>query len=151
MNNRSNKPSGGFFQKLSARLQRFMYGRYGFDALNLALSVAVFLFFFLDLLIRPIGISIALSLLALLALVLVLLREFSRNIPARRRENEIFGRLWRRISSAVRLVYLRIKERKTHIYRRCPSCHATLRLARRAGEHTVRCPKCGDRFDVKVK
>ena len=151
MNKQSKKPSGGFWKDLSNRLHRFMYGRYGFDPLNLALSVILLVLFFLDLLIRPVGVSIALSLLGILVLAYLLVREFSRNIPARRRENAVFMRLWKKVSSAIRLIYLRIKERKTHIYRQCPSCKATLRLAKRSGEHTVRCPKCSDRFDIRVK
>ena len=36
------------------------------------------------------------------------------------------------------------------LYRRCPGCRVTLRLPKRKGKHTVVCPKCGRRFEVKI-
>ena len=88
---------------------------------------------------------------ALLIVVWTLIRAFSRNFPARQREErrylKVSGKLFAPFHNARR----RFKERKTHIYRKCPHCRKTLRLPRVPGHHTVRCPVCRNRFDLKVK
>ena len=76
-------------------------------------------------------------------------RMFSRNINARRRENKVINNL---------VVFFRNKhsirrQRKldyNHVYKKCPSCHAVLRLPRRKGKHTTVCPKCNKKFRVYV-
>lgn len=35
-------------------------------------------------------------------------------------------------------------------YANCPHCRATLRLPRQRGKHTVRCPRCGERFGINI-
>lgn len=35
-------------------------------------------------------------------------------------------------------------------YATCPNCQATLRLPRQRGKHTVRCPRCGNRFGIHI-
>ena len=40
--------------------------------------------------------------------------------------------------------------RKTHVYRTCPNCKATIKLPRKKGKHTCTCPKCRVDFSVKV-
>ena len=42
------------------------------------------------------------------------------------------------------------RDRKTHVFRKCPACKSVLRLPRQKGKHTVRCPRCQHRFDVKI-
>ena len=56
-----------------------------------------------------------------------------------------------RVRGAFRRLKLRFSERKTHIYKTCPHCRATLRLPRAKGEHTTRCPRCGKEFGVKIR
>ena len=41
-------------------------------------------------------------------------------------------------------------DRKTHRYRTCPHCKATVRLRYKKGNHTVCCPKCRKDFNVKI-
>ena len=69
------------------RLQRFLYGRYGTDTLNLALLV-------LGLVLTLLGglFFWPLSLLAYVLYIYALFRTFSRNIPARQRERAPGGR-----------------------------------------------------------
>ncbi|MBQ5545380.1 MAG: hypothetical protein IIU00_06840 [Clostridia bacterium] len=35
-------------------------------------------------------------------------------------------------------------------YTSCPQCAAVIRVPRQRGKHTVRCPRCGHRFGVKI-
>ena len=40
------------------------------------------------------------------------------------------------------------KDRNTHMYKKCPKCKQKIRLPLKKGKHTVKCPNCGNRFDV---
>ncbi|MBQ8276133.1 MAG: hypothetical protein IJZ02_05880 [Clostridia bacterium] len=133
-------------EKLKQKLMQFMYGRYGNDQLGNALLILYLVLAVLHLLTRWHILSVFL----LADAVWMLFRCFSRNIPARRRENEAFLRIWRKITGFFTLTYNRLRDCRTHVYHKCPHCRATLRLPRRRGEHTVRCPRCGDSFSMKV-
>ena len=41
------------------------------------------------------------------------------------------------------------KDRKTHVFKKCPQCKAMIRLPKRKGSHEVICPKCGREFKIK--
>jgi uncharacterized C2H2 Zn-finger protein len=69
-------------------------------------------------------------------------RMFSRNIAARKRENDKFCGFFK-------LRRNKFRDRKTHVYRKCPSCKAVLRLPKAKGKHFVVCPRCKNRFEVK--
>lgn len=147
------------------RIARFFYGRYGADNLYNALFVTELILLFVSTVLNVLGyvepifaiISIALYVLSFGIVVWAMFRFFSRNIPARRRENEAWLRLKSKLGrkSSPR----RAKPRKTvlpadtpdHVFRSCPHCLATLRLPRRVGKHEARCPRCDGRFTVKVK
>ena len=70
----------------------------------------------------------------------------SRNIPKRRAENARFVGFFK-------LRRNKWKDRKTHVYRKCPTCHAILRLPKikgkekGKGKHTVCCPRCANKFE----
>ena len=66
-------------------LQRFMYGRYGNDQLNVFLIVLYLLLYFLSVVTE----FLLLYWLSLILIFVTLFRILSRNIPARRRENSI--------------------------------------------------------------
>ena len=142
---------------LRDKLMRFMYGRYGADQLWNALFGGEIVLLFVATVLNIIGkaapavavISGICYLLALGLLIYAMFRFFSRNIPQRRRENEV----WLRFAA-------RFKRKKkpslppdtpTHIFRSCPKCCSTLRLPRQEGKHQVKCPRCGERFGIKVK
>ena len=82
--------------------------------------------------------------------ILALLRFLTRNLPARRRENRRFLDFFRAIGRFFKLQKNKIRDRKTHVYKKCPSCKTVLRLPRVKGEHGVTCPKCRAHFEVKV-
>ncbi len=127
-------------------LYRSMYGRYGTDTLGkcmLITYVAVILVhsvltFFID---SP-WYDLCVSLISVALAVTIFYRMLSRNIAKRRKENE-------RFCSFFRLRKNKFKDRKTHVYRKCPSCKAVLRLPRAKGKHSVVCPRCKNRFKVK--
>ena len=139
------------------KLARFLYGRYGADSLYNALFVFELILLFVGTVLNILGnaapvlalISIFFYVTALGLLIWAIYRFFSRNIPKRRQENEA----WLRFASK----FKRQKkptlplETPTHVFRACPKCRSVLRLPREKGKHQVKCPRCGERFGVKVK
>jgi hypothetical protein len=77
-------------------------------------------------------------------------RTLSRNIAARQRERIAYLRLTAKPRAARALQKNKWRDRKTHVYKRCPKCKNILRLPRVKGKHTAACPCCGNRFDVRI-
>jgi predicted RNA-binding Zn-ribbon protein involved in translation (DUF1610 family) len=130
--------------------RRFMIGRYGPDHLNTALIVLALVFGLAGRVTR----LTFLFTFSYLPLFLALFRMLSRNIPARRAENDRFLRhYWpvrMKIAGRVKNISIRLKSRKTHKFFRCPSCKNLLRIPRGKGRVQVTCPKCGERFIKKT-
>ncbi len=127
------------------KLQNFMMGRYGTDQLNIFLTVSALL---LTILAMISGWAV-LSSIGTIFLVVSIFRTYSKNISARYQENLKFLPYWRKISN----IFSRIKrwfqqkqqqwkDRKTHCYFSCPSCHQTLRVPKGKGKIKISCPKC---------
>jgi DNA-directed RNA polymerase subunit RPC12/RpoP len=143
--------------RLREKLARFLYGRYGADSLYNALFVCELILLFIGTILNVLGnvepilamISIAFYVTALGLMIFAMYRFFSRNIAKRRRENQA----WLRFKAKFRRKPKRRLPPDTadHIFRSCPHCKSTLRLPREKGKHQVKCPRCGERFGVKVK
>ena len=139
------------------KLARFLYGRYGADSLYNALFVCELILLFIGTILNVLGnvepilamISIAFYVTALGLMIFAMYRFFSRNIAKRRRENQA----WLRFKAKFRRKPKRRLPPDTadHIFRSCPHCKSTLRLPRETGKHQVRCPRCGEKFGIKVK
>ena len=125
-------------------IQRFMYGRYGTDPLNLFLLVLYLLTYFLFAVTR----FAPLYWVSLVLIFICLFRLLSRNIPRRRAENAKFLQL---TTPAVRWFRLRrtIHRDKEHRYFKCPNCGQQLRVPRGKGRITVTCRGCGATFQEK--
>ena len=128
------------------KLIQFMIGRYGMDEMYIGL-VAVW--FFLTV-INSFVQSTLLSFLGTAVLIYGLYRFMSRNHAKRRAENEKFLKLWRPVKNWLMFQRDRFRDRKTARYRKCRYCKAIIKLPNQKGKHTVRCPKCGERFDVRI-
>ena len=128
------------------KLIQFMIGRYGMDEMYIGL-VAVW--FFLTV-INSFVQSTLLSLLGTAVLIFGLYRFMSRNHAKRRVENEKFLKLWRPVKNWLMFQRDRFRDRKTARDRKCRHCKAIIKLPNQKGKHTVRCPKCGERFDVRI-
>ena len=132
--------------KLKDKLYRFMYGRYGTDTLTKVTTwfylVFVICFTILFLFIDSVWLSLFYYLISTAIIVWMFFRMFSRNVAARRRENE-------RFCGFFKLRRNKFRDRKTHVYRKCRACGAVLRLPKSKGKHYVVCPRCKKRFEVK--
>ena len=133
--------------KIKNALYRFMYGRYGTDKLNTvllwtyAVLAIAYMIVFLFVEENPF-IYICYLLISWALIGIVIFRTMSRNIAKRRAENQKFTgffKLWKN----------KWRDRKTHVYRKCKRCRAVLRLPKAKGKHTVVCPKCKNRFEVR--
>lgn len=142
------KNQGGYRQKpsLRERFYRFMYGRNGADGLCRALLVVYVVLLLVNVFVRSWILSIA----ELAVAAYMLFRMFSRNLYKRRRENQWYYNQYNRVRGFFRLCKNKWRDRKTHIYRKCPQCKNRLRLPKIKGRHTVNCPCCHNRFAVKV-
>ena len=132
--------------KFRERLSRFRRGRNGSDTLYRVTVWVILILAVANLFLRsPILLAVETAL-----LIWSIFRCFSRNLPARQRENRAFLRFFGRIRGWFVLQKNRIRDRKTHIYRKCPACRKVLRLPKIKGAHTVCCPCCGKKFQLKV-
>ena len=132
--------------KFKNKLYRFMYGRYGTDTLNKVLLWVYVIWILIFSVVSLFVSSVWLSLLYYVSITAMagwmFFRIFSRNIPARRKENEAFCNFFK-------LRRNKFRDRKTHVYRKCNNCKAVLRLPKSKGKHFVICPKCKNRFKVR--
>ena len=125
-------------------IQRFMYGRYGNDSLNLFL-IGTYLVLYLLYVISRLELLYWVS---LILLVISLFRLLSRNVTRRREENIKFSRT---VRPAVQWLRLRrtMHRDKEHRYFKCPNCGQQLRVPRGKGKITVTCRGCGATFQEK--
>ena len=123
-----------------------MYGRYGVDTLSKVMVWAylgvVICFTIAALFVDSIWLSLIQYVSTSAMLIWIFFRMFSRNVAARRRENEKFCGFFK-------LRRNKFRDRKTHVYRKCHACGAMLRLPKAKGKHFVVCPRCKNRFEVK--
>ena len=129
-------------------LQRFFYGRNGSDALGFA---SLILSMILSLVGRIFGLEIV-WLLSILPLIYTFFRMMSRNVYARRRENEKFmqfvGPPLRKTADAIRNWNIRRKD-TAHRYFKCPRCKQRVRVPAGRGKIRIICPKCRNEFIKK--
>lgn len=125
-------------------IQRFMYGRYGNDPLNLFLLVVYLIVFLVYSLtgFKPLYWA------TLILIFIALFRLLSRN-PARRREEN--AKFMRAAGPVLRWYRLRraMHRDKEHCYFKCPNCGQQLRVPRGKGKITVTCRGCGASFQEK--
>lgn len=127
------------------KLMRFMSGRYGVDSMFYVLFALSIVLAFVNIFVR----SLILQLIINTIVIYAIFRVFSRNIGVRRRENKALNNLFVVLRNK-RSVRRQRKADYTHVYKKCPSCRAVLRLPRRKGRHTTVCPKCNKEFKVYV-
>ncbi len=131
--------------KNANRLARLFYGRNGPDTIC---KVCIWSSFAIALVQIFTGWRL-LSVLYLLLFGYAMFRFFSRQTAKRQKENAAFCRFFRSMKAALSVTKKKLTDR-THAYRRCPHCKSYLRLPRSKGTHTVKCPKCGVSFSVKI-
>ena len=142
MNNNYNSGRPSFRE----RVARFMMGRNGIDSLYHFLMIVCIAL----ILINVFADSFLLATLETAILIYAIFRAMSKNLYKRQQENRAFLKIIEKPKAFFKLQQCKSRDRKTHVYKKCPSCKNNLRLPRDKGKHTVLCPCCKTRFDVKI-
>lgn len=131
------------------KLQKFMYGRNGTDELARFTSILSVVMLLISMFLSGFLKSL-LFILALALLVFTYYRVFSKNLAARRKENNQFVNLKFRRKEKLRLRKDMWSQRKEYKFFKCPSCKAVLRVPRGKGKIRIVCKKCGTAFEKKT-
>ena len=135
-----------FFDKIKYSIRNWMTGRYGADQLGM---VTLFAGLILSVFSSFSGWGF-LSLLGLVLYAITIFRMFSRNIEARRKENQKAITFISQFELKIKQFFRRLKNRKEYKYFKCPHCKQLLRLKRGCGEKEITCAKCGQHFHQKA-
>ena len=129
------------------KLQRFMQGRYGTDDLYKFLFILYLILFTINIFLN----SIVLTILQVLIIIVTFYRILSKKIYKRRKENEIYLKIKKKILNPFNNIKRNIKD-KTHIYKKCNKCKTTLKLPTpmKRGIKIAKCPSCGKRIKMLV-
>lgn len=131
--------------------KKYLKNAYGFDALSCALLFLCVVLNFISLLIHQSGVSSILGLISYLPVLLCLLRCFSKNYLARRKENELFVRLIRPLFSNVSSGASRQEKQEKKLFKffKCPNCKQKVRVPKGKGKIEILCPNCATKFIKK--
>ena len=127
-----------FMARLSAKLQRFMAGRYGTDRLNMVILGAGLAACLISPIFHNALVSLLLTALSYGLMIWAICRSLSRNTYARYQENRKFLQF-----------FDRLKDRQ-HRYYDCPKCRQVVRVPRGKGKIAITCPKCREKFIRKT-
>ncbi|MBR6535562.1 MAG: hypothetical protein IKT65_08275 [Clostridia bacterium] len=128
------------------RIARFMYGRNGSDDMCRGILILCAVLIVVNLFFR----SFIISAIELALIAYATFRMLSKNVVKRRQENQKYKSFENKIKQYFLQLKNRFRDRKTHVYRKCPACKSTLRLPKVKGSHSVNCPRCKKSFHVKI-
>ena len=137
-----------FFENLGYKISVFMEGRYGRDKLYSVLSIVAVVCLILSF-IPPLRFFVYI---ALAVIIWSLFRALSKNIPARRKELEVFEKAVHSVTSNVKLLKRRWEDRNTHIYVKCSNCKTYIRVKKPPKGKTISitCPKCHNKTEKRT-
>lgn len=130
--------------KFGDRYIKFMKDRYGIDELYKFLLLICFVLIVINTFIS----NNIIRLIEVLLIVIIFYRYMSKNIKLRKKENDKYLEIKDKIIKLFDYNKKKYKDRNTHMYKKCPKCKQKIRLPLKKGKHTVKCPNCGNRFDV---
>lgn len=130
--------------KFGDRYIKFMKDIYGIDELYKFLLLICFVLIVINTFIS----NNIIRLFEVLLIVIIFYRYMSKNIKLRKKENDKYLEIKDKIIKLFDYNKKKYKDRNTHMYKKCPKCKQKIRLPLKKGKHTVKCPNCGNRFDV---
>ena len=133
--------------KWQNRLYNFLYGRYGADELYQFFLILYLVLFVVNIFLN----NIIIFWIQTFIIVVTFYRMFSRNIKKRRKEDNIYLGIINKFKKKFELIGRKWNDRNTHMYKKCKHCKTVLRLPLKKGIHTVKCPNCKERFEVKCR
>ena len=129
-----------WLQRIENAFRRLMEGRYGIDQLGCAL-LAVSL---------VLSLSPYLGFLSMVGLGFSLFRIMSRDMDRRQDENRRFLEKTEPLRVRTGQWIVRLGNRKEYKYHRCTNCRARIRLKRGRGDRRMKCPRCGQIYDIRT-
>ena len=136
-----------FLNRMKWSLYRLMSGRYGNDALGIALLILSFLINLFGTFFPTQRTLVAL--LAYLPVLWAFYRIFSRKIAARRKENQAFLNLVKPFRKEGKRLHLNLTQ-KAYRHYSCPSCGQLVRVPSGRGRIEISCPSCRHTFVKKT-
>lgn len=127
-----------------------MYGRYGLDQMGRFLTGLAMVCLIVSLFFGGSIVGRFLYWAALVVLVWAYFRMFSKNVTKRYQENTRFLRLKSKVMGPFSRNWAHLKQRKTHVFFKCPSCGLKMRTPKGQGEKHVTCPRCHTQFVKKT-
>ena len=127
-----------FMAQLTAKLQRFMAGRYGTDRLNMTILGVGLAACLISSFFRNAAVNLLLTAVSYGLMFWAISRALSRNTYKRYQENRKFLQF-----------FDRLKDRQ-HRYYDCPKCRQVVRVPRGKGKIAITCPKCREKFIRKT-
>lgn len=138
------------FRKIGQKFYNFMMGRNGPDALFRVCVWTAFIVALISVFSPNFFVNLCFSAVYYGLLGYAVFRMLSKNVYKRRQENDKYLAFKAKIKSFFNRKKAQFRDRKTHVYKKCPSCKATLRLPRKKGTHTVSCPRCRHSFETRI-
>ncbi len=132
------------------KLMQFMSGRYGIDKTFYIITVTAIILAAINCFIFIMPLRFGIQMVVYALMLWAFFRVMSRNISARAAENRKISGIFSNYSRRIQTQRQRRAD-TSHVYKKCPKCKAILRLPRRAGKHTTICPKCSNKFSVRVR
>ena len=124
------------------RFAYFMAGRNGVDQLSRFLNLVSLVFLIVSLFIPHDLTRFIVSSVGIGIMVYSYFRIFSKNYPARNKENQWF--------CSLRYGRSKTTNKKTHKIFKCPKCAQKIRVPRHKGKICITCPKCRTEFIKKT-
>ena len=133
------------------KLQKFMQGRYGLDALYHVLLSAALGCSLISLLTRRFAsLSNLLGAASMALIVWAIFRVLSKNIEKRYLENLHMLEWMGTVRNRIRFQKEKHRQRKDYKFFVCPTCRTNLRVPKGKGKVNITCSKCGTRFIGKT-
>lgn len=143
---RKNIKGGRFMSKI----MKFIQSRYGADRLFGYIVIAAVAAAAVNIFVRSSVLQWIVYLLFVLAFARMMLPRNGKLLAAEGKLRAKLRPLGSSISGKISLLKRMWRERKTNSYVKCPGCKKILRLPKQKGVHTVKCPNCSARFQVKI-
>lgn len=125
---------------MKQKLLAFFSGMNGLDTLAKALIFPALTIMFISSFVNIGWLKYTLLLISILIMTFGYIRVFSKDIYSRRKEDLAFREFFK-------ILKLKIKDRHTHRYFRCPDCRAWQRVPKGRGNIKITCRVCKHKFD----
>ncbi len=126
---------------MKEKIARFLYGRYGEDALGRFLMVMYIGLVFINFIAK----SELINIITLVIGFWMIYRMLSKDYSKRHQENEKYLKLVAPFSRVWKLAKLQAADKEHHYYI-CPNCGQICRIIKTKKKGTITCPKCYVQF-----